>query len=724
MMEIGFLPRGENYAAWNLSNDRPTNTQELIPRVVGAAILAPSSHNTQPWQFSKEGERLIISPDLRRRLLISDPTDRQMYLSLGAAVANIKIASHYHGFEVNEQIIANADGSVSKSFAFDGGYIPSDDIAQLYGAIPRRVSNRTVHTQEVIPNSARQSLEGINSLDGIGAALIEDQERKNELALLVYRASTQILTNPYFTNELANWIRSNFTREFDGMPGFGFGLDDIDSLIFNRIVVSGGMVPEGPRRDLELLTKKTASIGIISTNEDNPEAWYRAGEAYQNLALKAANLGLSTNILAALVETARYPEDLQRLIQTDQRPQIMFRMGFSSVPVEHSPRRPYYQVMAVGPEFNRISIDLGRPNFFNVSEKYPLSQLLEELGDVSLIDRYSKFLADKFTLDNPEKDMLSQSARDELKEYVKKHNNPDEGVWVYYPWRKALVHVPAKEDFLELLFSRNNPCISSEDQGKISQMKVGVVGLSVGSNIAQALAKMGVLNLSLADFDTVDLSNLSRMSIGTILDVGEDKTTLLARELYEFNPFIELLVKREGINPANLPEFMSGLDIFIDHMDNIPLKIEARKVARHLGKIVLMATDIDKKPLVEIELPEDEYLFNGRVPYDVIAELSKPSKSFAEWGKNAVQVFGLDNTSAPVLQNFINVLNSEQNYGSQLGLTGSVVAGILSYYVYEIARGNQEKLQKMRVVKIEQDDLVNEELDLQKREEFARIFKL
>ncbi len=126
---------------------------------------------------------------------------------------------------------------------------------------------------------------------------------------------------------------------------------------------------------------------------------------------------------------------------------------------------------------------------------------------------------------------------------------------------------------------------------RVGRIKVGIAGLSVGSSITRALAMTGVQHLRIADFDTIAPSNNNRLRMGSVRDVGERKATILARELYEFNPYIDLQVFHAGVTDANVDAFLDGLDVLVDHIDDLPCKLRLRAEAARRGVIVLMGTD-------------------------------------------------------------------------------------------------------------------------------------
>lgn len=719
----------KNYDPWYKSMpENCQNTEELIKILIDRANLAPSTHGSAPWKFVIEDQSLSIFPDLNRQLQVSDTSGRQMYISLGAAITNAIIAANYYGFEViKRDIYHKKDKTLGKKITFKNGFQSNYLDKKLFNSIPLRVTYRGPLLTKPVSLDFN-SLVSLKNTPNIEILVAESEKAKKEIGVLVAIGDNRVLSNPAFTHELSQWVRPNHTIAVDGMPGFGFNIDDFDSMQLNKLFLSGILSQIAPARDLDLVIKHTASFGIVSTHEDSVHSWIEAGELYQKITLLATAEGIATPIWAVLIENEDLRNNLQQIIGTGKLPQVMFRMGYlpkDIPPTPHSPRRKINHIIEIGTGEEKGVVDERKPKIFTLKEgTYQLDDLESELKPLVIIDRYSRLIADLTLLNNPSLDLSKEEDRNFIKEIMNKRNTPYDGKWVYYPWKETLVHMLSEEEFNQLYYSRNNPCIDPETNIKLNNLKVGIAGLSVGSNIASALIDIGVLNLTLADLDTLDLSNLSRMEVGDVLNIGEAKTEILSKRLYEKNPYINLNIVEGGVGIFNLPRIINDVDVFIDHMDNLPLKIEARKVARVLGKPILMATDIDKRPIIDIELPSDQEFFAGRPKPELIMDLSKPITNFTDWASKAVKIFGLENTSAAVLENFISVADKKQNYGSQLGLTGFVVAGFLAYYIYEIARGNSQKLLKTRIIPIEQEDLIDHKRKKELLSKFDDKFKI
>lgn len=85
-------------------------------------------------------------------------------------------------------------------------------------------------------------------------------------------------------------------------------------------------------------------------------------------------------------------------------------------------------------------------------------------------------------------------------------------VWAYYSWRRTVVRLLGRTSFRRLRLDRNRNKITAHEQERLEHVTVGIVGLSVGHAVALALTLEGGAcgGLRLADFDTLELSNLNR----------------------------------------------------------------------------------------------------------------------------------------------------------------------------------------------------------------------
>lgn len=171
--------------------------------------------------------------------------------------------------------------------------------------------------------------------------------------------------------------------------------------------------------------------------------------------------------------------------------------------------------------------------------------------------------------------------------------------WAYYPWRRAVAGVLGPQSFAALRLDRNRNMITAGEQAQLGELHIGVVGLSVGHVIAHTLALQGVLGrLRLADFDTLELSNLNRVP-ATVLDLGVNKATIVARRIAEVDPYLPIDVMTGGLTAESIDEFLDGLDVVVEECDSLDMKVLIREAARARGLPVLMSTG--DRGLVDVE---------------------------------------------------------------------------------------------------------------------------
>lgn len=123
--------------------------------------------------------------------------------------------------------------------------------------------------------------------------------------------------------------------------------------------------------------------------------------------------------------------------------------------------------------------------------------------------------------------------------------------------------MPQEDELESMMMARHTPNVHK----KLKEGKVAIAGLGgLGSNIAIMLARIGVGQLLLVDFDIVEPSNLNRQSY-YIRHLGLSKTIALKTQIEEINPFIKINTKNIRITEENVKELFSGYDIICEAFD-------------------------------------------------------------------------------------------------------------------------------------------------------------
>ncbi|MDO8620104.1 MAG: ThiF family adenylyltransferase [bacterium] len=282
-----------------------------------------------------------------------------------------------------------------------------------------------------------------------------------------------------------------------------------------------------------------------------------------------------------------------------------------------------------------------KPRFFRLEspkEAEALEALLKGGRISGVVDDFAEQLSELYAVTHPQ-EIFSPDFTGKVAEHLEKLSAETplfrRGVWVYYPWLSTVVHILSKANFLTLRTARNRNLITKEEQEKYASAVIGIGGLSVGSNVALALALSGGgAYFRLADPDMLALSNTNRI-LGGIQNLGLPKVEMTARMLYEINPYLEIELFSEGLNKENISGFFAGregkpsLDIVVDELDNLAVKYLIREQAKKHRLAVVMAADNGDGSVVDIErydLDAETPFFHGRmgnVSYEELAKLDK-----------------------------------------------------------------------------------------------------
>ncbi len=122
------------------------------------------------------------------------------------------------------------------------------------------------------------------------------------------------------------------------------------------------------------------------------------------------------------------------------------------------------------------------------------------------------------------------------------------------------------------------------DQDKVSNATIFIAGVgALGTIAAMNLALMGVKNLILCDYDTVELSNLSRQVLFFDEDIGAFKVDAAKKNLYRWNPDLDIRIFNSRLQEIDKKVF-EGSDIIIDGLDTFSARRWLNSMAVSLNK--------------------------------------------------------------------------------------------------------------------------------------------
>lgn len=315
---------------------------------------------------------------------------------------------------------------------------------------------------------------------------------------------------------------------------------------------------------------------------------------------------------------------------------------------------------------------------------------------VQRVNAFDSAIKELFFIENPHLKSGTPPAEAPLKEYLR--DNKIKGIWIYYPWRNTAVHTLPEELYFKLRTSRNRNVINIKEQENYRNISVGVAGLSVGSAAVSAIIiSGGPKNIKIADFDVLEITNLNRIR-ATLLDIDSNKAEIAARNVWELDPFSNIEIYGDGLNPENIKDFLlkPKIDVFVDEMDMINMKILSRLIARENGIPVVMATDNGDGVIIDVErfdLEPDREIFHGLIGH--MTEEDTKDIDFKKWLQLATQIVDPEYLT-PHMQESLLEIGKTIPAIPQIGTSASMAGSAISYVVRAIA--NKQELPSGRYV--------------------------
>lgn len=324
-----------NYSAWEIKKeDFPSkgDISEKIYFLLRYGILAPSTHNTQPWQFVVKDNTLTISANPELTLPEADPRGRYLHISLGCCVTNIITAATYFELAVQQSWTSN-----KIKLTFRKSSIQTSD--RLINAITARFSDKLPYQQVSLKKIHEDRLYNTRVPNGCSLTLISNRKLIERLAIIQQKATQSYSGNRNFFNELSQWLHPSDTKADDGMPGFVVGLSNIQSKVFRSVIKN--LKPAAKllaRKDL-MSVKSCSASAFITSKGDDPKHWFEVGKYYERLVLEATACGLATAPMTSIIENTNYRSMVTKTFGLKHEPQLFFRLGYSKHKPYHTPRR-------------------------------------------------------------------------------------------------------------------------------------------------------------------------------------------------------------------------------------------------------------------------------------------------------------------------------------------------------------------------------------------------
>ena len=325
------FPRSEFYAL---------PIKERLRALAWAASLAPSSHNTQPW-FFRLGENWIdVWGDTERALTYSDANHRQLFISLGAALENLRTVADHYGLVPEVAYFPEPNEPFWVARLVFNSWEPQtiqESEGHLAHMITERKANRgPFHSH--LPEPAILNMLINHATTGVTVHLWSGDEERAKIREIVGDATEEAFHDKNFARELGQWIKPSLARYRDGMPGYNIGVPWLASFVV-PLAMRYLPVSKAQRAMTEEWLRTAPLMLMLATPKDESSDWVNAGEVLERIWLRATQLGLSVAPLAAAVQIGEHYRRFGELLGNGARPQVFARMGYPKQDWRGAPRR-------------------------------------------------------------------------------------------------------------------------------------------------------------------------------------------------------------------------------------------------------------------------------------------------------------------------------------------------------------------------------------------------
>jgi nitroreductase len=284
----------------------PSPTSAVQLAALGAARLAPSAHNSQPWRFQPAGDELLLRWDAARELPHGDPRRRYLMTGLGAAAESLLLGAGRAG-EVEADLRPEERLAARVRLGHDPA-APHDQA--LAAAIPLRQTTRLPFADEPPPTGALARLAAEAGRHGC-QLLVVTGRRVGQVAALVGEGTAANFADPAVYQEFHAWLRIGARAQrdaVDGLPlaGLAGSLAELlapwllDPASMRRLARVG--LHRAAAATQERLARRCPAFCLLVAPSHEPAALFAGGRALLRAWLAATALGLRVHPMTAAMD--------------------------------------------------------------------------------------------------------------------------------------------------------------------------------------------------------------------------------------------------------------------------------------------------------------------------------------------------------------------------------------------------------------------------------------
>lgn len=312
--------------------------------IIESATKAPSGHNTQPWKFEVDHDRIMILPDYTRALPVVDTDNHALFISLGCALENLVISAEHYGYEALVQLHPGNEACIDVELK---EAIESED-NKLFEQIAIRQSCRNKYNGKPIPAKDLEMLKDATIQEDVQCSIITGHQEIEQVIRLVKEGCVIQFSNKAFVDELVHWMRfnkSHATQTLDGLYSAASGYPSVPEW-FGKLIMGITVSSQKEANKCEQLIRSSSALVVFIAKRNDQKAWINVGRSFERFALTATALNIHAAHENMPCEETEVRKKLARLLRLkeEEQPLLLLRIGYSEK-MPFSYRRPVSAVV-------------------------------------------------------------------------------------------------------------------------------------------------------------------------------------------------------------------------------------------------------------------------------------------------------------------------------------------------------------------------------------------
>jgi hypothetical protein len=329
------------YSVWHASRwplPAALAPAETLRLAVSYGVLAPSIYNTQPWVFHLDGDTLELRADPTRALPVTDPDYRELTISCGAALMNVRIALRHFGYAADVSLVPDPDQPTLLARVRTGPRAEeTDEDRALFFAIERRHTNLGEFEPRPVPDAFLEVLQAAAQHEGAWLRFVTRESDRVALADLISESDCIQGSNPMCRSEQAEWVARERVGAAVGASERAVETSSATSFetAMQREAMAG--IEAQAARDVRVVLGSPV-VTVLGSNSDGVQDWLVTGQALERVLLRAAAEGVFAYFPNQPIRDPRLRPWLRLVAAHEGAPQLVLCMGYATPP-STTPRR-------------------------------------------------------------------------------------------------------------------------------------------------------------------------------------------------------------------------------------------------------------------------------------------------------------------------------------------------------------------------------------------------